>query len=59
MEIVRLLQDAGADHKICDNTGDTALMAAAEHGHAGVMALLLEAGAEVNQRDDEGIAGIM
>ena len=56
MKIARLLLEAGADKDKQDREGDTALMFAAESGHAEIVRLLLEAGAhkDLSEEDPDG-----
>ena len=52
--VVQLLEQ-GADIDLQDNRGRTALHIAAERGHAAIVELLLDAGADNGQRDTEGL----
>jgi ankyrin repeat protein len=51
---VRLLLAKGAQLDLADNRGRTALMIAAERGHAEVVTQLLAAGADRKLRDRDG-----
>jgi hypothetical protein len=51
-EVERLLQER-ADPNGCDNCRLTPLMETAYHGHAGIMRLLIAAGADVNKPTDD------
>lgn len=46
--------DAGCPVDLADASGNTLLMLAAYHGHAGTVALLAERGADVNRVNDRG-----
>ena len=46
-----MLLDAGADRNLRDVCGETALMAASSEGHAEIVRLLLEAGADKDMKD--------
>ena len=52
--VVNLLVDRGATLDAVDNRGRTALMIAAEDGHASLVDLLLTRGADPKLRDREG-----
>jgi ankyrin repeat protein len=52
--IVRYLLSKGADPKVKDNSGGTALKSAAAAGDAATVRLLLEAGADPNATDSSG-----
>ena len=54
LALVRLLLDRGAHIDDADNRGRTALMIAAERGHADVAKLLLAKGADAAHRDRQG-----
>jgi ankyrin repeat protein len=54
MEVVSYLLDAGAHIDVRDNRGRTALMIAAEGGHAEIANLLLARGANASLRDKAG-----
>lgn len=54
LETVQLLLARGARHDLSDNRGRTALMIAAERGHAEIVAHLVEIGADPLARDREG-----
>lgn len=45
---------AGADVNAAENDGETALMAAAEHGHITIVKLLLANRAQVDMKDKQG-----
>lgn len=51
---VRLLLNRGATFELADDRGRTALMIAAERGHAEIVEALLEAGADGTRRDAAG-----
>jgi ankyrin repeat protein len=51
---VELLLAKGAQLDLADNRGRTALMIAAERGHAEIVKLLLAAGADPARRDKDG-----
>lgn len=51
---VRLLLDQGAQVDAADNRGRTALMIAAERGHAKIAQVLLQSGAKRSRRDKKG-----
>jgi ankyrin repeat protein len=57
-EIVKLLFEKGADIKVKDNFGRTALMMAAS-GHTNVVKFLLEKSANVNDKDNIGGTALM
>ncbi len=54
MDTVNLLLDRRARTGLADNRGRTALMIAAERGHAEIVARLIEAGADPQTRDKDG-----
>ena len=54
VETVGLLLSRGAGFDLADDRGRTALMMAAERGHAEIVTHLLSAGANLLARDDEG-----
>lgn len=54
LETVELLLSLGAGFDLTDDRGRTALMIAAERGHAEIVASLLAAGADPSARDKEG-----
>jgi ankyrin repeat protein len=54
LDTVDLLLDRGARTGLADNRGRTALMIAAERGHAEVVSRLIEAGADPRTRDKDG-----
>ena len=54
LAVVTLLLDGGAHVDDADNRGRTALMIAAERGHAGIAKLLLAHGANVGLHDKQG-----
>jgi ankyrin repeat protein len=54
LETVELLLGRGARQDLADNRGRTALMIAAERGHAEVVARLIAAGADRSARDKDG-----
>jgi ankyrin repeat protein len=54
VDLVASLLSRGARLDPADNRGRTALMIAAEQGHAGVVEVLLKAGANAKLRDREG-----
>eukprot|EP01063_Lacrimia_lanifica_P018040 TRINITY_DN25004_c0_g1_i1.p1 TRINITY_DN25004_c0_g1~~TRINITY_DN25004_c0_g1_i1.p1 ORF type:complete len:367 (+),score=30.93 TRINITY_DN25004_c0_g1_i1:46-1146(+) len=59
-ELARLLLDSGADvHGECRGRREAALHEAAEYGSAAVVRLLLEHGADVDQRDAQGRTPLM
>jgi uncharacterized protein len=51
---VKSLLDAGADHAVADEAGETALMHAAHGGHLAVVQVLIAAGADVNAKSPQG-----
>jgi ankyrin repeat protein len=53
-EVVELLLDAGAPIDATDNRGRTALMIAAELGHATIVEVLLDRGADRTVADKSG-----
>src|SRR5262249_21166920 len=55
VDVVTLLLDAGAPIDVADNRGRTALMIAAERGHAAVVAALLARGARRTVPDRTGM----
>ena len=54
LDVIALLLDAGAPIDATDNRGRTALMTAAEGGHAAIVAALLARGADRNRNDRDG-----
>ena len=54
LETVELLLSKGAAIDLADNRGRTALMIAAERGHAEIVKLLLSAGVDESLRDKDG-----
>ena len=59
-DLVRLLIEYGADINIKETELQrTALMIAAEYGHASIVQCLLEQGAPVNTQDVEGVTSLM
>lgn len=46
--------DAGVDANLCNHHGDSLVMLAAYHGHAGTVAELLNRGADPNRVNDRG-----
>ena len=54
VRILRLLLEAGADHRLMDTDGFTPLLAAAQEGHLACIQVLLSAGADANQTDTLG-----
>ena len=55
MEVVKLLLNAGADPKLADRNGDTALHSATLLGRGDVVQLLLNAGAEANKAGETSL----
>jgi ankyrin repeat protein len=53
-ERVAAYVDAGAPADLADPAGNTLLMLAAYHGHAGLVAELARRGADVNRANDRG-----
>jgi len=51
---LRRLLDLGLPPNMCNDKGDSLLMLASYHGHAGTSALLLEKGADPELRNDRG-----
>jgi len=58
--VTRLLIEKGADVSAKDETGWTALMAAAKAkgDHADIVKLLIKNGAEVNAKNDRGVTAL-
>jgi ankyrin repeat protein len=54
--MVYLLVTAGADIRLADNKGRTALMYAVESGVFQIVSILLSAGADMNTADNRGSA---
>jgi len=54
--VAEILLKAGADIHRCDDRGRNALMIAAGRGHRGMVAFLLEHGANASVRDKQGMA---
>jgi ankyrin repeat protein len=54
MQVVSYLLDAGANLDDCDDRGRTALMIAAEGGHAEIAGLLVARGADPTLKDKAG-----
>jgi ankyrin repeat protein len=53
-ELLRTYIDAGVPVTLTNSAGDSLLMLAAYHGHAGTTALLLELGADASTLNDRG-----
>jgi ankyrin repeat protein len=53
-ETIRILLAAGADPKVANSKGLTALMGAALGGHTDAVKALLDAGAPLSPRDSKG-----
>jgi len=53
-ELLRSMVEAGLPVNLADAKGNTLLMLAAYHDHAGTVRMLLERGAEVDRRNDRG-----
>ncbi|MBD7995124.1 ankyrin repeat domain-containing protein [Arthrobacter sp. Sa2CUA1] len=53
-ELLRTYVSAGVPVTLTNGAGDSLLMLAAYHGHAGTTALLVELGADVNTLNDRG-----
>ena len=51
---VKLLADKGANVNVASVGGNTALMKAAQNGHDSVLNTLIEAGADLRQKNDDG-----
>ena len=49
--MVNILLDAGADQRMVNNAGHTALIEAVIEGHENIVQLLISRGADVNQKD--------
>ena len=59
-EVVEALLRLGCDPNVPDKYGRTALMAAADYGHGGVVGALLEhGGAELDAVDNQGMTALM
>ena len=58
VETVALLLSRGAGVDLADDRGRTALMIAAERGHAEIVARLLAAGADFSALDKEGLSAL-
>jgi ankyrin repeat protein len=54
--IAKMLIERGADVNAANRLGGTALLLAAQEGHADVVEALLQAGADVNKADENGLA---
>ena len=54
VETVKLLLDNGANFRLTDNRGRTALMIAAQSGHSKIVSLLVAGGADPDRRDLTG-----
>ena len=52
--VLRAYLDAGAPAALANQSGDTLIMLAAYHGHAGAVRLLGEHGADANAANDRG-----
>jgi len=58
IKTVNLLIEEGAELNLKDNRGRTALMIAAERGHAKIVGVLREAGADLNIKDNESLTAL-
>jgi ankyrin repeat protein len=58
VEVARLLIEQGANTNAKDVTGRTALMVAARSGDPSLVAMLLSSGAEIELRDNDGVAAL-
>ena len=58
LDVIALLLDAGAPINATDNRGRTALMIAAERGHAAVVKALLARGADRDVKDKTGLRAL-
>ncbi|HEU5280797.1 MAG TPA: ankyrin repeat domain-containing protein [Gammaproteobacteria bacterium] len=59
-EVKALIENTDINIDFTDNnTGDTALMLAAQYGHEGIVARLLKAGAKVDLTNEDGSTALM
>ncbi|ELW47199.1 60 kDa lysophospholipase [Tupaia chinensis] len=59
LEALQVLVELGSDLGLEDFNGQTPLHAAARRGHAGVVALLLSRGVDVDTRDEDGFSPLL
>jgi ankyrin repeat protein len=59
LSIVQYTLDHGADAKVADTTGWTALHSAAAEGHESIVKLLLDNGVDVSATDEDGDTALL